>query len=440
MRKSKYKEIYAAVIIVFILLFSFSPPMQSYLTLPGKCRISVGDTLNVPLVFPDRLVKNLWVKLLDEHGLVDKYSYDLVEKKEFLISGKYKAQLTLWGLIPIKHIDVDVFPQIKVYPAGHSIGVVLKAQGVMVIGYSAVNGGPGIELYPAKEQGIQIGDIIYSVNQRPVGSDYELASLIAELAKTEKHLTLGIIRNGLKMDFTVKPVECQETNTYRIGLYVRDTAAGVGTLTFYDGQTSQYGALGHVIANADLSSQLNDGMGKIVSASIQGINHGKKGFPGEKIGSFTSNSLLSGIILKNCQYGIYGVLDKLPINKYYDKPIPVAYTNQIKTGPANILTVLEGEKIEEFEILVEKIIPYQKQSGKGLVIRITDPILLAKTGGIIQGMSGSPIIQDGKLIGAVTHVFVQDPTRGYGIPAEWMLQELNMFPKDVMDSMLSRAS
>jgi stage IV sporulation protein B len=142
------------------------------------------------------------------------------------------------------------------------------------------------------------------------------------------------------------------------------------------------------------------------------------------------NKGVKGIITKNSRFGIYGNLTKLPDSSYYKKPIPVAYQNQIKVGPAEILTVINGDSIEKFSIEIEKLIPYQKVNGKGLIIRITDSQLLNLTGGIIQGMSGSPIIQNGRLVGAITHVFVNDPSRGYGILAEWMLEELNEFEND----------
>ncbi|WP_051534272.1 SpoIVB peptidase [Desulfitibacter alkalitolerans] len=436
MRKSIFSRVYAFIIIAAILAISFSPQMQSYFLLPTNQRLSVGDEFNLPLVFPKKIVNNLKMQIHDESGLIE--SLNLSGAKEFNRSGKYTAKLSLFGLIPLKEIVVDVVPEIKVYPSGHSIGVFLRAQGVMVVGFSPVTNDVGMEVQPARDQGIQIGDIISKINNQPVGSDKELAELIDKYGSSDKQITLQVIRNGLKMDFYLEPIKCGDTDRYRIGLYVRDTAAGIGTLTFFEPDKGKYGALGHVIANVDIKEELKDGMGRIMSASIQKINQGKKGFPGEKIGSFSSNSSLSGVIMKNCNLGIYGVLDKIPTNTYYSEPIPVAYANQITPGTAHILTVLEGDKIEKFEIEIERVISHQRPNGKGLVIKVTDKKLIEKTGGIIQGMSGSPIIQNGKLIGAVTHVFVQEPTRGYGILAEWMIEEIGIIPEElVTDSVLS---
>lgn len=436
MRKSKYSRFYAYIIIVVILAISFSPQMQSYFLLPTTQKLSVGDEFNLSLVFPKRIINNLKMQIQDESGLVD--TLELSGVKEFKRIGKYTAKLSLFGIIPLKEINVDVLPEIKVFPSGHSIGVVLKAQGVMVVGFSPIINEFGMEVQLARDHGIQIGDIISKINNEPIGSDSELAELINKYGSVDKKIKLEIIRNGVKMDFYLEPIKCKETNRFRIGLYVRDTAAGIGTLTFFEPDQGKYGALGHLIANTDIKGELQDGMGRIISASIQKINQGRKGIPGEKIGNFSNNSYLSGIILKNCDLGIYGVLDKIPNNTYYNEPIPVAYANQIYPGKAHILTVLEGDKIEKFEIEIEKVISHQRSKGRGLLIKITDKDLIARTGGIIQGMSGSPIIQNDKLIGAVTHVFVQDPTRGFGILAEWMIEEIDIIPKElVIDTVLS---
>ena len=402
--------------------------MQSYFLLPAAKKLSVGDEFNLPLVFPNKIINNLKMQIYDETGLVD--ILDLPGTKEFSNSGSYIATLKLFGMIPLKAINVDVVPQIKVHPSGHSIGVVLKAQGVMVVGFSPVINETGVKIQPAREQGIQIGDIISKINEEPVGSDQELAELINKYGSSNKQILLEIIRDGMKMDFYLEPIKCGDTTRHRIGLYVRDTAAGIGTLTFFEPNSGKYGALGHVITNVDIKEELEDGMGRIISASIQRINHGRKGFPGEKIGVFSNDTFLSGVIMKNCTLGIYGILNKIPTNTYFNEPIPVAFANQISPGKAHILTVLEGDNIEKFEIEIERIIAHQRSNGKGLLIKVTDDRLIEKTGGIIQGMSGSPIIQEGKLIGAVTHVFVQDPTRGYGILAEWMIEEAGIIPTE----------
>ena len=205
-----------------------------------------------------------------------------------------------------------------------------------------------------------------------------------------------------------------------IGLYIRHANAGIGTLTFYDPATGAYGALGHRVE--DNSEEGAEQLGRVLAAQVQYIQNSVEGEPGEKVGVFDSESL-NGTIVKNCDLGIYGLLEQPVENELYPQLLPVAQANEVKPGPATMLTVLDGEKLEEFEIEITRVSPQKRSADKGMVINITDERLLAKAGGIVQGMSGSPIIQDGKLVGAVTHVFVNDASSGYACFAEWMLEE-----------------
>ncbi len=422
------------MLIALILTVGFSPQMQSYYRISANHKISIGDTFGLSLVFPDRMLKYVRMSLKDENGFKEKILLGLNKTAKFARSGIYQGKLSLFGIIPLKNIKVNVLPAVKVYPSGHSIGVLVKAQGVMVVGFSGIDIQNNKVVFPAKEQGVQIGDIISKANNVPIKSDKELEKLINQTVKENKQLRLEIIRNGSIIKLNVKPEKSLETERNRIGLYVRDTAAGVGTLTFIEPSYKGYGALGHMIANTEINEQLNEGMGKIVSASINRIVMGKKGIPGEKIGNFNSHDIISGAILKNSTYGIYGILDVPPLSYYYREPLPIAYAGQIEEGSAHILTVLEGDQIEKFTIEIEKVLPYQKPTGKGLVIKVTDRDLLARTGGIVQGMSGSPIIQNGRLVGAITHVFIQDPTRGYGILAEWMIEEIGTITQELLSA------
>jgi len=223
-----------------------------------------------------------------------------------------------------------------------------------------------------------------------------------------------------------RPLYSTADGAYRIGLYLRDSAAGVGTLTFYDPETRRYGALGHIILDSDTHQPINLSEGSIVKAKIINVKAAQKGQPGEKTGIFIDGSL--GNIEKNSPYGIFGEITDLhkPESPYPD-PLPMALSTQVETGPAEILTVIDGETIDSYAVVIEKISYQASPADKGIVIRVVDEKLLQSTGGIIQGMSGSPIIQNGKLVGAVTHVFINDPTRGYGIFIEWMFQEAEIF-------------
>ena len=239
-------------------------------------------------------------------------------------------------------------------------------------------------------------------------------------------MILHIQRQNREMIKEITPIYCAESKSYRIGLLIRDNAGGVGTLTFVDPETMEYGALGHMISNNETQSKINILKGKLVTAQIQGIKKGTSGYPGEKIGRFVSNFSL-GTIEKNTTAGIFGVLtdENVLTESSYTQALPTAAPNQIVLGPAQIFTAIDGNKVECFDVEIEKVMPAHKD-GKGLVVRVTDPVLLEKTGGIVQGMSGSPIIQNGRIIGAVTHVFINDPTRGYGILIHDMLQETSI--------------
>jgi stage IV sporulation protein B len=263
-----------------------------------------------------------------------------------------------------------------------------------------------------------------------VQSDSQVADIVNQTGQTGNSLDILIKRNGQTLNLAINPLLCNETNRYRIGLFVRDSAAGVGTMTFYDPKSGAYGALGHVITDSDTNQPIDVERGKIVSASISGIQYGRRGQPGEKIGVFIDEEKTLGNIRKNCNFGIFGSLTQpMTSTEANGEAIPVASMSQVTVGPAEILTVVDGQNIERFSIEIQKVTVQETPETKGMVIKITDPRLLERTGGIIQGMSGSPIIQNGKLVGAVTHVFVHDPTRGYGCFIDWMLIEAGILPK-----------
>ena len=208
-------------------------------------------------------------------------------------------------------------------------------------------------------------------------------------------------------------------------------------MTFYEPLTGAYGALGHVITDSYTKKPIVIRSGEIVSANISGINSGQRGLPGEKLGTFLDGNDELGMITKNCEFGIYGTLNHLPKNIYFQEPIPVATSRQVKLGKALMYTVVEGGKIERFDIEIEHVSYQSRPASKGLIIKVVDPRLLRLTGGIVQGMSGSPIIQNGCLVGAVTHVFVNDPKKGYGVLAEWMINEAEIGKANQQREMVS---
>ena len=336
-----------------------------------------------------------------------------------------KISMRLLELIPSQETMEQRYPETMLYPGGQAIGILLRTDGILVVGASAITV-DGQTVNPAEEAGIQAGDVITQVNGTTVTHDDQLALLVNRLGQQHETITLQIERQNRQLTKEITPVYCQDTRSYRIGLLIRDNAGGVGTLTFVDPKTMQYGALGHMISNSETQSKINILNGKLVAADIQGIKKGTSGYPGEKIGRFVSNQSL-GSIEKNTAAGIFGVLadNKILSENSYAQALPTAAPNEIVLGPAQIFTAIDGNKAECFTVEIEKVMPSHKD-GKGLVIRVTDPVLLEKTGGIVQGMSGSPIIQNGKIIGAVTHVFINDPTRGYGILIHDMLQQTSI--------------
>ncbi|AGA69834.1 SpoIVB peptidase [Desulfitobacterium dichloroeliminans LMG P-21439] len=334
----------------------------------------------------------------------------------------------LFGLIPLKSSAVEVMPNLKLLPGGQSIGVSLQAKGVMVVGQAAVQNQEGRLVCPAKDVGIEVGDVILKIDGQEMSSDQDVANAIHRAGKKQGFSEILISHNGQQTQKKVTTVLCPETDRYRVGLYVRNEAAGVGTLTFYEPKTSQYGALGHVINDVDTNQKIEIVNGNVVASTIYAIEKGKRGHPGEKIGSFVNQSRFSGNIKKNTVSGIFGSLEGEISNPYFNEPIAVGWESEIKEGPAKIYTVLEGERIEEYDVQIERIMRNRTDS-KNMVIKVSDPELIEKTGGIIQGMSGSPIVQNEKIIGAVTHVFVNDASRGYGVFIQNMLKDADIIDK-----------
>lgn len=337
--------------------------------------------------------------------------------------GSVNLEFRLFGVIPLRNMTVNVLPEKMLVPGGHSIGIKLHSDGVLVVGHHLVQG-RNAAASPAKDAGIEMGDVIMTIDGVRLEDANQVAELIAERGSSKDTLQFEIRRGDRLLVKDVNPLLCKETNRKRVGLYVRDSAAGVGTLTFYDPDTGFYGALGHVITDVDTNQPIEVRDGQIVKANIVNIKAARRGQPGEKTGIFQEGRDLAGSIEKNCLFGIFGRLTSMePQAGSVTTPLPMALMGQVEVGPAEILTVVEGTTIERFDIEIQRVYNQSRPSDKGMVIRVTDERLLETTGGIVQGMSGSPIIQNGRLAGAVTHVFVNDPTRGYGLFIEWMVME-----------------
>src|SRR5690606_33835776 len=254
----------------------------------------------------------------------------------------------------------------------------------------------------------------------------DVAPFVQEAGEKGKPLKVEITRENGSFTTEIQPQKDVNEEKYKLGLYIRDSAAGIGTMTFYHPATMKYGALGHVISDMDTKKPIVVENGEIVRSTVTSIEKGSNGDPGEKLARFSDDKEVIGNIERNSPFGIFGTLHQHLKNGIMDKALPVALSHQVKEGPAQILTVVENDQVEQFDIEIVSSIPQKFPATKGMVIKVTDERLIEKTGGIVQGMSGSPIIQDGKIIGAVTHVFVNDPTSGYGVHIEWMLNEAGL--------------
>jgi len=418
----KFIGIFLAFVIVFSALVL---DYYSFYDLPDEIRIIEGREqeikLKVPLTFQLFCDESDFLTI-NGSCVKDKFSLNLKDPVVIQSSklGTYNLEFRLFGIIPVKKMKVQVLPETRVIPGGHSIGVKLRPNGVIVVGFASVIDENGQRHYPAQEAGIEIGDTINMVNHQKIYQADELSKIVNN--DPDKTVVLSIKRNDRMIETNLSAVK-NASGMYQIGLWVRDIAAGVGTLTFYDPQTGYYGALGHIISDADTGKIIEIGEGEIIRAKVTSIAPGRKSQPGEKRGVFVNEDRVIGNILANTPYGIFGKAYTPFENPYYTS-LPIAPSTQVHEGKASILTVINGENIEKYDIQIQKIIQQAYPNGKGMIIKITDPKLIDKTGGIIQGMSGSPIIQDGYLVGAVTHVFVNDPTKGYGIFAEWMMEEV----------------
>lgn len=301
----------------------------------------------------------------------------------------------------------------ELIPGGMAFGVKFFTEGAIVLGTTGVETASGL-VTPAKDAGLQTGDIIIRAGGMEFESANDLISLIS--GSGGKPIVIAYLRNGEECTATVTPACDIESGEYRMGAFVRDSTAGIGTVTYIDPETLDFGGLGHGIYDSETGTLLPLGRGAIVNVDITDVVKSERNSPGELKGSFDNAGI--GELWDNCDQGVFGRFTDMP--KSACDAIPIAANEEITEGKAYIRTTVSGSSIEEFEIEIEEIYS-NSGSTKNFLVHVTDERLIDLTGGIVQGMSGSPIIQDGKLIGAVTHVLVNDPTRGYGITIENML-------------------
>ncbi len=337
-------------------------------------------------------------------------SVNVLEESEGEVSTK------LFGIIEIKSAQAQKSENNEVLLGGFPLGLDLDLKGLMITGKAGVVTADGA-VSPCENTDIRYGDVLLAIDGKSVGSDKAISMILNENAG--ESVELYVMRGDESKIYTVYPAKDVLSGNYRIGLTLQDKISGIGTATFINPQTKKYACLGHAILSQDGSLIRIDG-GKIFNAYISGSVKGKIGKAGELNGTFSSKSLSIGTIEENCAFGNYGVFTGKTDSM---QKIEIGSRTSVRPGKAQIYSTVMGSEPKYYDIEIIKVNEQSSPSDKSMVIRITDEKLISLTGGIVQGMSGSPIIQNGKLVGAVTHVFTADPTKGYGIYADWMYEK-----------------
>ncbi len=401
---------FAKIAVVLVLLLSYVY-ICSINSIPSNIIIFEGENLNLKIATGLTLASKNSKTILTASN---------INKEKINSEGTNNLNLNLFGTIPVKEVNVNVIPKTMVVPLGNAIGMKLYTKGVLVVGMSQIETDKNEKKKPYENSGIEQGDTILEINNNIVGNTEEL---IKEVENSKGNtINIKYLRDDKTMQTDITPVKSK--NTYKIGLWVRDAAAGVGTLTFYEPSTNLFMALGHGISDIDTEEIVNIANGELVTANIVSITKGRKGYPGEIRGTIDEGKTI-GTIYKNTNFGVYGMVkNKNYLEADLTQEMEVAPRNEIKEGKAQIICQLENSTKKKYDIEIEKVYINNNQNNKSMLIKITDKELLEKTGGIIQGMSGAPIIQEEKFVGAVTNVLVNDPTQGYGVFADIMIKEM----------------
>lgn len=410
---NKLKQFFCIAILIVIYVY-----VCNITLLPNSVIIFEGEELNL------KTVVGLKIKRANDTNMPVIQASNLGESEQsskYETAGTFELNLNLFGTIPVKEIDVNVIPKTKVVPMGNLIGAKLYTSGVLVVGMSEIQGDDQQKHKPYEGSGIEEGDMIVEMDSKKIANTDELVETVN--SSKGKVIQIKYVRNDETITTSIQPIK-SEDDEYKLGLWVRDAAAGVGTLTFYEPSTGKFAALGHGIVDVDTGDIINIANGELVTSNLVAIKKGEKGTPGEIKGSIDSGVTI-GNISKNTNFGVFGLVsNKNNLNLNGAKEYEVALRSEIQTGEAEIICELENGKKEQYKIEISKIYTSNNYDNKSMMIKITDERLLQKTGGIIQGMSGSPIIQNGKFVGAITNVLVSDPTTGYAIFGDLMVKQM----------------
>lgn len=392
-------------IALFSLIFMIDNDLNDNYKVTSKDGFSVDSLLPVKVTYEGTNIKNV--------------------SSTFSVGSNYDVEMKILGVIPVAKANLEVVDEIYVLPLGLPFGMKLYTDGLLVVDLTDVDAADGY-VNPAKKAGLKVGDLIVSANGKKVYSNTDLSEIIEK--SNGEQITFVIKRDSKNLTIKFKAVKSKSSCVYKAGIWVRDSSAGIGTLTFYSPATDVICGLGHGVYDDDTGKLLTINTGEIYASEIISYQKGKSGSPGELKGRITKTKFAD--IISNCTEGVYGYCSKT-----FDttRVIPVAMKQEVENGTAYIMTTIEGDTPTLYTCTVKKI--KNSNDNQNMIIEITDKELLNATGGILQGMSGSPIIQNGKLIGAVTHVLIDTPEKGYGIYAEKMLETAqNSTSKEVKEA------
>lgn len=406
----KFLKILLILTLIIILVY-----VSNVTSIPDNLILMQGEELNIKTMFGLNLENSSGQTIEAMASDTEKISKEV---------GKLDLSLNL-GNFSLKDVTVNVIPNTVVIPGGEAIGLRLYTSGVLVVGMSEIVGTDNKSYSPYKDSGIQEGDMIVKIDDKAITCTSDLITKVNECNGNSVEITY--VRDGNNYITEIKPTKTEE-NEYKLGLWVRDAAAGVGTITYYDPESQMFGALGHGILDIDTDQLIDIAKGEVITSKILSIVKGEKGKPGEVQGSIDNGKVI-GEVYKNTNFGIYGKLTDVSLIEG-GKTLEVMPRDEVKLGKATIICTLDDNKREEYEIEIERLYTSTNRNNKNMIIKVTDERLLEKTGGIIQGMSGSPILQDGKFVGAVTHVMVNNPEKGYGIFADTMLKQMKEVEKN----------
>ena len=415
--KIKKKILISTIISILLIALIY---VSDITNIPDSIILFKEEELNINTIF------GISVKALDtSHTDIDTaQSGEIIQASSGSYANKEESiniVINLFG-IKVKEVSVNVIDDVEVVPLGGLIGMKLYTNGVLVVGMSEIYGQNNQVYRPYENTGIKEGDTITKINDEYIVSTEDMTECIN--ASQGKEIKITYIHNNKTLETNITPIETDKNN-YKVGLWVRDTAAGVGTATFYDKNTGKVAMLGHGILDVDTEELIDISDGKVTNTSVVSIIKGENGKTG-RIQGIVEGQKEIGTISKNTYYGVYGKLYNMnEIKGNTSKSVKIALRNEIQAGEATLMCALDNGQVKEYTVEIQKIYLNNNSNNKSMLLKVTDEELLEKTGGIIQGMSGSPIIQNGKLIGALTHVLVQNPTQGYAVFSDIMVKQMN---------------